>query len=135
MTKAKLTLLFDGGCPLCLREVKFLRSRDTHKNISFIDIDSQDYQPDLYSGISYKDAMGRIHALNESGEILKDVAVFREAYRLIELGCIYAPINLQILGSLIDQVYKLWAQWRLPLTRRPSLEQLCKEKELCKYNN
>ena len=135
MTQAKLILLFDGGCPLCLREVKFLRSRDTLDNISFIDIDSPNYQPDLYSGISYKDAMGRIHAINESGEILKDVAVFREAYRLIGLGWIYAPTSWPILGSLIDQVYKLWAQWRLPLTRRPSLEQLCKEKELCKYNN
>ena len=134
MTKAKLTLLFDGGCPLCLREVKFLRSRDTHENISFIDIDSPDYQPDLFSGISYKDAMGRMHAINESGEILKDVAVFREAYRLIGLGWIYAPTNLPILGSLTDQVYKLLAQWRLPLTRRPSLEQLCQEKEFCKRN-
>ena len=135
MTKAKLTLLFDGGCPLCLREIKFLRSRDTHENISFIDIDSPNYQPDLYSEINYKNAMGRIHAINESGEILKDVAVFREAYRLVGLGWIYAPTNWPILSSLIDQVYKLWAQWRLPLTRRPSLEQLCKEKELCKYNN
>ena len=135
MTQAKLILLFDGGCPLCLREVKFLRSRDTLENISFIDIDSPNYQPDLYSGISYKDAMGRIHAINESGEILKDVAVFREAYRLIGLGWIYAPTNWPILSSLIDQVYKLWAQWRLPLTRRPSIDQLCKEKELCKYNS
>ena len=90
-------------------------------SVSFIDIDSQDYQPDLYSGISYKDAMGRIHALNESGEILKDVAVFREAYRLVGLGWIYAPTNWPMLGSLIDQVYKIWAYWRLPLTRRPSL--------------
>ena len=134
MSKAKFTLLFDGGCPLCLREVKFLRSRDTHENISFIDIDSPNYQPDLYSGISYKDAMGRIHALNESGEILKDVAVFREAYRLVGLGWIYAPTSWPILCSLSDQVYKIWSRWRLPLTRRPSLEQLCKEKEFCKGN-
>ena len=74
MTKAKLTLLFDGGCPLCLREVNFLRSRDTHENIRFIDIDSPNYQPELYSGISYKSAMGRIHAINKSGEIIKDIA-------------------------------------------------------------
>ena len=134
MTKAKLTLLFDGGCPLCLREVKFLRSRDRYENISFIDIDSPHYQSDLYSGISYKDAMGRIHAINESGEILKDVAVFREAYRLVGLGWLYAPTSWPILSSLIDQTYKVWARWRLPLTRRPSLEQLCKEKAFCKRN-
>jgi len=134
LTKAKLTLLFDGGCPLCLREVKFLRSRDRYENISFIDIDSPHYQSDFYSGISYKDAMGRIHAINESGEILKDVAVFREAYRLVGLGWLYAPTSWPILSSLIDQAYKVWARWRLPLTRRPSLEQLCKEKEFCKKN-
>ncbi len=132
MTQAKLTLLFDGGCPFCLREVEFLRSRDTLNKIRFVDIDSSDYQPKFYSGISYKEAMGRIHAINESGEILKDVAVFREVYRLIGLGWIYAPTDWPILSSLIDQVYKTWAQWRLPLTRRPSLVQLCKEKELCK---
>ncbi len=132
MTKAKLTLLYDGGCPLCLREVEFLRTRDAYGNISFIDIDPPNYQPDLFSGISYKDAMGRIHAINESGEILKDVTVFREAYRLIGLGWIYAPTRLPILRSLIDLVYKLWTQYRLPLTRRPPLEQLCKGKEICK---
>ena len=76
--------------------------------------------------------MGRIHSINESGEILKDVAVFREAYRLIGFGWIYAPTSLPILRSVIDLVYKLWTQYCLPLTRRPSLEQLCKEKEICK---
>ncbi len=134
MNKAKLTILFDGGCPLCLREVEFLRSRDTLKNISFVDIDSSDYEPDTYSGISYKDAMGRIHAINESGKILRDVTVFREAYRLIGLGWIYAPTRWPLLGRFIDLIYKSWTQWRLPLTRRPSLEQLCKEKELYKGN-
>ena len=132
MTKAKLTLLFDGGCPLCLREVNFLQSRDTFNNISFIDIDSSDYQPELYSGISYRDAMGRIHAITASGQILTDVSVFRESYKLVGLGWIYEPTNWPILGALTDIVYKIWAQWRLPLTRRPSLEQLCTEKELCK---
>ena len=110
MTKAKLTLLFDGGCPLCLREVKFLRSRDTLKNISFVDIDSSDYEPDIYSGISYKDAMGRIHAINESGKILRDVTVFREAYRLIGLDWIYAPTRWSLLGRFIDLIYKSWTQ-------------------------
>ncbi len=97
-----------------------------------MNIDSPDYQPDLYSDISYKKAMKRIHAITESGEILKDVSVFREAYRLIGLGWIYAPTTWPLIGTLIDQVYEVWAKWRLPLTRRPSLDQLCKEKEFCK---
>ncbi len=134
MTQVKLTLLFDGGCPLCRREVKFLRSRDHFKKISFIDIDSPNYQPKHYSDITYREAMGRIHAITSSGEILKDIRVFREAYRLVGLGWIYLPTKLPILGPLTDLIYQLWARWRLPLTRRVSLEKLCNERELCKKN-
>ena len=68
MTQTKLTLLFDGGCPLCQREVSFLRSRDSLACILFVDIDSPEYNPDLYNGISYREAMGRIHAITSSGE-------------------------------------------------------------------
>ncbi len=132
MTQKKLTLLFDGGCPLCLREVEYLRSKDTSNNICFVDIDSPNYQSNLYSGITYREAMGRIHAIkNDSGEILKDISVFREAYQLIGLGWIYAPTKWPVLGFIANQLYSVWAKWRLSITGRPSLEQLCKRKELC----
>ncbi len=74
--------------------------------------------------------MGRIHAITASGEVLKDVQVFREAYRLIGLGWVYAPTNWPVLSPMFDGFYRLWACWRLPLTRRPSLDQLCKNREL-----
>ena len=38
--ETELTLLFDGGCPLCQREVSFLRSRDRLSKILFVDINS-----------------------------------------------------------------------------------------------
>jgi len=41
--KNKLTFLFDGGCPLCLRETNFLKKRDILNQIAFIDINSKDY--------------------------------------------------------------------------------------------
>ena len=76
--------------------------------------------------------MGRIHAINSSGEVLKDVLVFREAYRLVGLGWVYAPTTWRVLGPLVEEVYRIWARWRLPLTRRPSLDQLCQARELAK---
>ena len=85
-TSPELTVLYDGGCPLCVREVKFLRRRDRHQSIRFIDVDAQDYCPDEWSGISYRQAMAKIHAIQSDGTVLTDVAVFREAYRLIGLG-------------------------------------------------
>ena len=125
-----LTLLYDGGCPLCVREVQFLRRRDQrlHPNnakLGFVDIDAPGYNPDLHGGISYREAMGRIHALQADGTVLRDVEVFRAAYQLIALGWLYAPSGWPVVRPIADGLYGLWARWRLPLTRRPDLDQLC----------
>lgn len=130
---AELTILYDGGCPLCLREVRFLRQRDHRRHgeelrLAFVDIDAPGYEPRRWGGISYREAMGRIHALEPSGTVLRDVAVFRRAYHLIGLGWLYAPTGWPLLGPLVDTIYGLWADRRLRLTGRPSLEQLCQRR-------
>ena len=122
---ADLTLLFDGGCPLCLREVSFLSRRDRDGRLAFVDIDASHYDPGLHQGVSYREAMGRIHAIKGDGTILRDVAVFREAYRLIGLSWIYAPTRWPLIGRLVDWAYRAWASWRLQVTGRESLEVLC----------
>jgi len=126
-----LTLLFDGGCPLCLREVTFLRQRDARLHpgalrLRFVDIDASDYEPAAHGGISYREAMGRIHGLRSDGTVLRDVAVFREAYRLVGLGWLYAPTDWPWLRPLVNGAYQLWARWRLRVTGRPDLDQLCR---------
>ena len=97
----ELTLLYDGGCPLCVREVTFLRRRDRLKAIRFVDVDASDYSPDAWSGISYRQAMARIHAIQSDGTVLTDVSVFREAYRLIGLGWVYAPTTWPLVGPVV----------------------------------
>ena len=114
--QSDLTLLFDGGCPLCVREVRFLRGRDRHHRIAFVDIDAPDYDPTAYAGISYRTAMGRIHALNSNGDVLQDIAVFREAYRLIGLGWLYAPTRWPFVAPLANLAYGFWASRRLELS-------------------
>ena len=130
MSEPSLTLLYDGACPLCLREVTFLKRRDLHGRLAFVDIDRHAYDPAQWRGISYRDAMARIHAIRADGEILKDVAVFREAYRCVGLGWIYAPTEWPLIGLLIDRIYALWASRRLRMTGRASLDQLCNCKQI-----
>jgi predicted DCC family thiol-disulfide oxidoreductase YuxK len=127
---AELTILFDGGCPLCLREVRFLEQRDRRRHpaaprLAFVDIDAAGYDAAAHGGISYRDAMGRIHALAAGGEVLRDVEVFRRAYELIGLGWLYAPTAWPVLAPLVNALYALWASARLRITGRPSLDQLC----------
>lgn len=133
---APLTLLFDGGCPLCVREVNALRRRDQRLHpgahrLAFVDIDAPDYDASQYAGISYSQAMGRIHAIEADGTVLRDVAVFRAAYRQVELGWLYAPTNWPLLATISDGLYGLWARWRLRLTGRPDLETLCRCRQGC----
>ncbi|MFM7315213.1 MAG: thiol-disulfide oxidoreductase DCC family protein [Cyanobium sp.] len=131
---ASLTILYDGGCPLCQREVTFLRRRDGRLHpgapqLAFVDIDDPSYEPADHAGISYRDAMGRIHALASDGAVLQDVEVFRRAYQLVGLGWLYAPTRWPLLRTLVDRLYALWASARLRLTRRPDLETLCSERQ------
>jgi len=127
---AQLTILYDGGCPLCLREVRFLQQRDQRRHpqapqLGFVDINAPAYQPEDHGGIGYREAMGRIRAIAADGRVLRDVAVFREAYALIGLGWLYAPTGWPLLAPLVNGLYGLWAAGRLRLTRRPCLDQLC----------
>ena len=128
MNLIKLTIFFDGGCPLCKREVDFLQSRNQKGYLSFIDINSSDFSLDFKYGISYKQAMERIHAFKNDGSVIKDIKVFQEAYSLIGLGWIYTPTKLPILDKCIEFIYGLWAKYRLKITFRPSIEKLCAER-------
>ena len=134
MNTVKLTIFFDGGCPLCRREVDFLQSRNQKGHLGFVDINSSDFSLDLKYGITYKQAMERIHALKIDGSVIKDIKVFQEAYDLIGLGWIYAPTKLPILDKFIEFIYGLWAKYRLKITFRPSIEKLCSERG-CKLSN
>ena len=134
MNTPKLTIFFDGGCPLCKREVDFLQSKNQKGSLRFIDINTSDFSSDLKYGITYKQAMDRIHAMKSDGSVIKDIKVFQEAYSLIGLGWIYAPTKLPILDKFIEFVYGLWAKYRLRITFRPSIEKLCSERG-CKLSN
>ena len=128
MSTAKLTIFFDGECPLCMREVNFLRSRNQKNYLKFIDISSSDFSLYFNYEINYKQAMERIHALKSDGSVIKDIKVFQEAYNLIDLGWIYAPTKIPIFDKFIEFIYRIWAKYRLKITFRPSIEKLCSEK-------
>jgi predicted DCC family thiol-disulfide oxidoreductase YuxK len=126
---AELTLLFDGACPLCLREVETLRRRDQGRGrLAFVDVDDPAYDPARHGGITYAEAMGRMHALRADGQVIRDVEVFRQAYGLVGLGWLYAPTRWPLLRPLVDALYGLWARWRLAITGRPSLDTLCRDR-------
>ena len=123
--KNKLTFLFDGGCPLCLRETNFLKKRDISKQIAFIDISSEDYDQSFYKNISYSEAMSNLHGIMANGEIIRGLDVLAYSYELVGLGWIYYPLKIKFLSPILRLVYRYWAKYRLQITGRSDIEKLC----------
>ena len=123
--KTKLTFLFDGGCPLCLREIKFLRSRDILNQIKFVDINSEDYDQKFFNEISYSEAMSNLHGIMGNGQIIKGLDVLSYSYELIGLGWVYYPLKFKILSPVLRMCYRYWAKYRLQITGRSNIEKLC----------
>lgn len=129
-TTWKIKLLYDGECPLCLREVNFLLKRDAGRGIvKFVDIADPNYQPEANGGVDFATAMGRIHAVLPDGSVIKNIEVFRRVYEELGMGWIYAITKLPILGAIADWLYGIWADWRLKLTGRPDLSVIIAEKQ------
>ncbi|MGK7911642.1 MAG: thiol-disulfide oxidoreductase DCC family protein [Synechococcus sp.] len=126
----QIELLFDGDCPLCVREVNFLRRKDAGRGIiSFVDIAALDYNPQNHAGIDFKTAMGVIHAVKSDGAIIRGVDVFRQVYDALGIGWIYAATRWPVVGPLVDKLYELWADRRLAVTGRPNLNEIVRMRQ------
>ncbi len=126
----KIKLLYDGECPLCLREVNFLLKRDAGRGIvDFVDIADLNYQPEENGGIDFATAMGRIHGVLPDGTVIKNVEVFRRVYEELGMGWIYAVTKLPLIGGIADWLYDIWADWRLAVTGRPNLTEILAQRE------
>lgn len=132
----RIKLLYDGECPLCLREVRFLQKRDANRGlVAFVDIADENYSPNEHGGVDYETAMGRIHAVLPDGTIVKDIEVFRRVYEILGMGWVYAFTKLPIVGAIADRIYEIWARLRLFLTGRPNLETIVAERSRrCRLN-
>ncbi|CAA2950103.1 Hypothetical predicted protein [Olea europaea subsp. europaea] len=121
----KIKMLYDGECPLCMREVNMLRERNkSYGTIKFVDISSEEYTPEENEGLDYKTVMGRIHAIQSDGTVVTDIEAFRKLYEAVDLGWVYAITKYEPVATIADAVYGVWAKYRLQVTGRPPLEEV-----------
>ena len=114
---AEIEVFFDGGCPLCLREVKFLKRRDRQGKITFTDIDAADFCPET-CGKTYDELMARMHGRLPDGTWITGVEVFRRLYSAIGFGRLVTLTRLPIISQIMDIGYHIFAKNRLRLTGR-----------------
>ncbi|MEO1669406.1 MAG: DUF393 domain-containing protein [Cyanobacteria bacterium J06631_2] len=126
----KIKLLYDGECPLCVREVNFLTKKDADRGIvKFVDIASLDYDPQENGGVDFVTAMGVIHGVLPDGTIIKNVEVFRRVYEELGMGWVYSITKVPVFGAIADKIYGIWANWRLKITGRPEVEEILAQRQ------
>ncbi len=114
----EIRILYDGECPLCSREIRFLERRDRgRKRIEFEDISSAGFDPAAY-GLDARVVMARIHAVLPDGSVVEGLEVFRRAYAAVGLGWLLAPTRWPFLRPLADRAYRVFARNRLRWTGR-----------------
>jgi predicted DCC family thiol-disulfide oxidoreductase YuxK len=116
----QIRVLYDGQCPLCSREIRFLERRDRGQGrIQFEDIADPEFDPGQY-GVEAGELMARIHGVLPGGELIEGMEVFRRAYSAVGIGWLMAPTRLPGLRNLADRAYRFFARNRLRWTGRAS---------------
>ena len=114
MNNWRFKLLYDGDCPLCRREARFLQRRNRKGWLAFEDIAAPGFDPAAYA-TTHEELMGVIHGVFPDGRTVNKLAVFREAYRAIGLGWMLAPTAWPGLRWLADRGYEWFARNRIAI--------------------
>jgi predicted DCC family thiol-disulfide oxidoreductase YuxK len=114
MNTWRFKILYDGQCPLCRREARFLQKRNQRGELAFEDITAPGFDPATYH-TTQEELMGVIHGVFPDGRIVRKVEVFREAYRAIGLGWLLAPTAWPGLRWISDRGYEWFARHRIAI--------------------
>lgn len=110
--KPKTIIFFDGGCRLCSAEIQHYNKLDGGRRLDLVDF-TRDPASLNALGVSYEQAMRRLHALDQDG-ILRDgvrafVAIWAELpYYNLLAKAVLATRSI----SWLEKLYARFADWR-----------------------
>lgn len=115
---SRVEVFFDGECPLCTREIGWLRRLDRRGRIQFTDIAAPGFDAQAMTGLPAERLMARIHGRLADGRMIEGVEVFRRLYAAVGFGPLVALTRLPGISHLMDAAYRWFARNRLRLTGR-----------------
>lgn len=118
MSDPKLTVFYDGACPLCAREISFYRDRSGGDQICWLDVSRTEAQ-EIPAGLSRDEALARFHVLTPEGRLLSGGAAFAQLWSVLPGFRLLGRISKA--GSmpwLLEKAYVGFLQVRPWLQRR-----------------
>jgi len=112
---SEVIVWFDGGCPLCRREIAIMRRLDRARAIQFLDVASPD---ESACPLDRAELLARFHAM-EDGRLVAGAEAFAAMWRAIPL---LRPLGLIARNPLALRL--LEAGYHAFLRLRPRLQRL-----------
>jgi predicted DCC family thiol-disulfide oxidoreductase YuxK len=107
-----IEVFVDGNCPICRREIAFLRKLDRRRRIRVTDI--APLEPSATIGdVPWTDLMAEIHGRLPDGRWITGVEVFRHLYSAVGLGPIVRMTRWAGIEQVLDAAYAAFARRRL----------------------
>jgi predicted DCC family thiol-disulfide oxidoreductase YuxK len=113
-----MQVFYDGGCPVCSREISFYRSRPGTEGFDWVDVNRENLQG---TGLSRDAALARLHVRLADGTLVSGAAAFAAMWRQMP-GLTWLGRWLQIppFGALAELAYRIFLRTRR-LWRRPGV--------------
>ena len=111
-----LTVLYDGACPLCKREIGVYRNLRSDTPVCFADV--SDASVSLPSGTTRQQLLARFHVQRESGELLSGAQAFLALWSVMP-GWRWLALAGRVPGVawLLERTYRLFLRVRPRLQR------------------
>ena len=110
---SRSTIFFDGGCPLCRREIAHYRNLDRHAELRWVDITTE---TDLVRrlGLDQHRLMARFHVMDTRGRFVTGAWGFAEMWsHLPYYRWLSRFLRITRLLPALDWLYSRFARWRV----------------------
>ncbi|WP_417435765.1 thiol-disulfide oxidoreductase DCC family protein [Idiomarina abyssalis] len=121
---SELIIFYDGGCPLCVKEMRHLKRLDKEGRIQFENVNEPDFSQ-RYPQVDVAKANQYLHGQVSSGDMIYGLDVTYEAWSLVGKGWIIAPLRWPVIRWFADKTYLFFAR------NRNRISKLLTGKERC----
>jgi len=109
---ARPTVYYDGGCPVCAREISFYQRRPGAECLAWVDLTRAE-DAALGPGLSRAAALARIHVRRADGRLIEGAAAFGEIWRCMPgLRWLGLLLGVPPFGALAEFGYRLFLRAR-----------------------
>jgi predicted DCC family thiol-disulfide oxidoreductase YuxK len=116
MTRAALTLYYDGKCPFCRTEMARLGRWDRAGRLAFVDMSVPGFDPS-HLGVTMAQMDREMVSQRADGTILSGTESILAAYPLVGRGWVVWPLRVPVLRGLLSWLYRLFARNRYRMSR------------------